>query len=210
LTALMLLQRVSRLDLVGHVFAFVEAMQMAMLAVGAALVPLAVEPFGSRWAPAAIGVLFVVSVGALAARIVSIDRNARVPITEMAILRATRLLGALPGPALETVARESSRVEVAAGTVVVTQGDPGTQYFAVISGELAVSIDGTDRARLARGDGFGEIALLRDVPRTATVRAVTDAVLLAVDRDPFLTAVTGHLRTHERATSIASGYTTPT
>jgi Cyclic nucleotide-binding domain len=205
-----LLQRVSRLDLVGHVFAFVEAMQMAMLAVGAALVPLAVEPFGSRWAPAAIGVLFVVSVGALAARIVSIDRNARVPITEMATLRATPLLGALPGPALETVARESSRVEVAAGTVIVTQGDPGTQYFAVISGELAVSINGTDRARLTRGDGFGEIALLRDVPRTATVRAVTDAVLLAVDREPFLTAVTGHLRTHERATSIASGYTTPT
>jgi len=206
LTALMLLQRVSRLDLVGHVFALVEAMQMAMLAIGAALVPLAVQLFGSHWAPAAIGVLFVALVGALGAPIVLIDRNARVPITEMAILRVTPLLGALPGPALETIARESSRIEVPAGEVVVRQGDAGTQYFAVISGEMMVSIDGTDQTRLERGDGFGEIALLRDVPRAATVRAVTDAVLLAMDRDPFLTAVTGHLPTRDRATSIASGY----
>ena len=55
----MLLQRVSRLDLIAQVFALVEALQMAMLAVGAALVPLAVHLFGSHWAPAAIGVLFV-------------------------------------------------------------------------------------------------------------------------------------------------------
>ena len=98
------------------------------------------------------------------------------------------------------------RIEVPAGEVVVRQGDAGTQYFAVISGEMMVSIDGTDQTRLERGDGFGEIALLRDVPRAATVRAVTDAVLLAMGRDPFLTAVTGHLPTRDRATSIASGY----
>jgi CRP-like cAMP-binding protein len=152
----------------------------------------------------------VVLVGVLAPQIVSIDRKARVPITEMAILRATALLGALPGPALETIARESARVEVAADTVVVRQGDTGTQYFAVISGRLLVLVDGTERRQLERGDGFGEIALLRDVPRAATVRAVTDAVLLAIDRDPFLTAVTGHLPTRDRATSIASGYVDPT
>ena len=75
LTALMLLQRVSRLDLLGHVFALVEALQMAMLAVGAALVPLAVQLFGSEWAPAAVGVLFVALVAVLAARIVGIDRD---------------------------------------------------------------------------------------------------------------------------------------
>jgi hypothetical protein len=206
LTALMLLQRVSRLDLLGHVFALVESLQMAMLAVGAAMVPLAVNLFGSHWAPAAIGVLFMVLVAGFGTRVVLIDSHARVPITEMAALRATPLFGALPGPALETVAREARRVEVSAGDVVVRQGDPGVEYFAVISGNLIVSRDGEERAELTRGDAFGEIALLREVPRTATVRAVTDAVLLAVDREPFLTAVTGHGTTRERASSIASAH----
>ena len=209
LTALMLLQRVSRLDLLGHVFALVESLQMAMLAVGAAIVPLAVNLFGSRWAPAAIGVLFVGLVAGFGTRVVLIDRHARVPITEMALLRATPLFGALPGPALETVAREARRVEVAAGHVVVRQGDPGVEYFAVVSGSLLVMRDGDEGAELTRGDAFGEIALLREVPRTATVRATTDAVLLAVDREPFLTAVTGHGTTRERASTIASAHLDP-
>jgi CRP-like cAMP-binding protein len=79
-------------------------------------------------------------------------------------------------------------------------------YFAVISGNLVVSINGTDQTELKRGDGFGEIALLRDAPRTATVRAVSDAVLLAIDREPFLTAVTGHAATHNRASSITAAH----
>ena len=209
LTALMLLQRVSRLDLLGHVFALVESLQMAMLAVGAALVPLAVNLFGSHWAPAAIGVLFVALVAGFGTRVVVIDRHARVPITEMAALRATPLFGALPGPALETVAREARRLEVAAGELVVRQGDPGTEYFAVISGDLVVSRDGEDVAELTRGDAFGEIALIREVPRTATVRAKTNALLLSVEREPFLTAVTGHGTTRERASSIASAHLAP-
>jgi hypothetical protein len=206
LTALMLLQRVSRLDIIAQVFALVEALQMAMLAVGAALVPLAVDLFGAHWAPAAVGVLFAAFTAIIGTSVVLIDRNARVPITEMAALRATPLFGALPGPALETVAREARRIEAKAGTAVVVQGEPGMEYFVVISGNLVVSIDGTDRTELKRGDGFGEIALLRDVPRAATVRAVSDAVLLAVHREPFLTAVTGHTATSNRASSITAAH----
>ena len=82
----------------------------------------------------------------------------------MAALRATPLFAALPGPALETVAREARRVEAASGEVVVRQGEPGMEYFAVVSGCLTVSIDGKDRAELRRGDAFGEIALIREVP----------------------------------------------
>jgi CRP-like cAMP-binding protein len=168
-----------------------------------------VQLFGSHWAPAAVGVLFTLLVGGLGGRIVMIDRRAHVPITEMACLRATPLFGALPGPALETVAREARRVAAEAGDVVVRQGDPGTEYFAVISGQLVVSIDGARRGELRRGDGFGEIALIRDVPRMATVRATTDVVLLAVDREPFLIAVTGHAATRDRASSIAAAYLDP-
>ena len=206
LTALLLLQRVSRLDLLGHIFALVEALQMAMLAVGAAAVPLVVQLFGSHWAPAAVGALFALLVATLGTRIVLIDRDAQVPLTEMATLRATPLFAALPGPALETVAREAQRIEAPAGAVVVRQGDQGSEFFAVVSGRLSVSIDGEELAELGRGDGFGEIALIRNVSRTATVRATTDAVLLTVGREPFLTAVTGHGVTHERASSIAAAH----
>jgi hypothetical protein len=209
LTSLMLLQRVSRLDLIGHVFSLVEALQMSMLAVGAAIVPLAVRWFDSDWAPAGVGVLFVLLVGALGTQIVLIDRHARVPVTEMAALRATPLFGALPGPALETVAREARRLEAPAGAEVVGQGDLGMEYFVVVTGHLMVVKDGEEVRELVRGDGFGEIALIRDVPRTATVRALTDAVLLAVERDPFLTAVTGHATTHDRASSIAESHFDP-
>jgi MFS family permease len=209
LTALMLLQRVTRLDLLGHVFALVEALQMAMLALGAAIVPLAVKLFGSEWAPGSLGVLFMALLALVATRIVHIDRHARVPITEMATLRATPLFGALPGPALETVAREARRVEVAAGRDVVVQGESGREYYAVISGHLVVSIDGAIRAELGRGDAFGEIALLRDVPRMATVRATDETVLLAVDREPFLTAVTGHAVTRATASSITARHLDP-
>jgi MFS family permease len=209
LTARMLLQRVSRLDLIGRVFALVEALQMAMLALGAAIVPLAVAVFGSDGAPAAIGILFAVVVGALGTRIVLIDRDARVPITEMALLRATPLFGALPGAALETVAREARRIDVNAGDAIVRQGDRGMEYYAIVSGTVLVSVGGVDQRELRRGEGFGEIALLRDVPRSATVRAISDAVLLAVDRQPFLTAVTGHAATRSRASSIATAHLDP-
>ena len=124
----------------------------------------------------------------------------------MATLRATPLFGALPGPALETVAHEARRIEAKAGTAIVVQGEPGMEYYAVVSGSLMVSIDGTERSELGRGDGFGEMALLRDVPRAATVRAISDAVLLAVARDPFLTAVTGHAATSDHASSITATY----
>ena len=204
LTSLMLLQRVSRLDLIGHVFALVEALQMMMLAIGVAIVPLAVHLFGAHWTPAAVGMFLVLLAAALGMRVVYIDRHARVPVTEMAVLRSTSLFGALPGPALETVAREAQRVEIPAGDVIVQQGDPGVEYFAVISGRLAVAIDSTDRRELGPGDDFGEVALIRDVPRSATVRAITDAVLLVVDRQTFLTAVTGHATTLNRASSIAT------
>jgi len=69
----------------------------------------------------------------------------------------------------------------------------------VEAGRLRVTVDGAAAGELGPGDSFGEIALLRDVPRTATVTALTDVDLLTLERDEFITAVTGHPESAEAA-----------
>jgi CRP-like cAMP-binding protein len=90
-------------------------------------------------------------------------------------------------------------VAVSAGSVLIRQGDAGDRCYVVAAGELTVSANGRDVATLGPGGHVGEIALLRDVPRTATVTAATDAQLLALERDEFLRALTGHEPAHAAA-----------
>ena len=94
------------------------------------------------------------------------------------------------------------RVEVTAGTRVIRQGDPGDRFYIVTRGRLAVEVDGRVMATLSDGDQFGEIALLRNVPRTATVTAIEPTELLALGRDAFLAAVTGSRPSSIRANEL--------
>ena len=94
-------------------------------------------------------------------------------------------------------------VSVRPGDVVVRQGDAGDRFYVVARGEVEVDVDGRAGDVLGEGDHFGEIALLRDVPRTATVRARTDAELLALDRDEFIAAVTGNAESARAAHAVA-------
>jgi len=91
---------------------------------------------------------------------------------------------------------------VPAGTVLIRQGDPGDTYYAIAAGELDVRQDGHLLHRCGRGEGVGEIALLRAIPRVATVVAHTAATVYALDREPFLTAVLGHAPTQRQADRI--------
>jgi CRP-like cAMP-binding protein len=116
----------------------------------------------------------------------------------MARLRAVPIFAPLAAPALEGLARSVVPVHAAAGTTVIEQGDAGDRFYVVVDGELAVSTGRT----LRRGDSFGEIALLRDVPRTASVRAVTPVRLDALDKETFLTAVTGHPASRRAADDV--------
>ena len=87
---------------------------------------------------------------------------------------------------------------------MIVQGEAGERFYVISDGEATVSVDGVQHARLGPGDSFGEIALLRDVPRTATVTAASELSLLALERDDFIAAVTGHAPSSEAAGAVVS------
>ena len=109
----------------------------------------------------------------------------------------------LRGPAATRLADRIEIVTAQPGDVVITEGESGDRYYLVVAGRLAVTIGGEVVGELVAGGSFGEIALLRDVPRMATVTCVTAVELYAISRDDFLTAVTGHPRSLATATQIA-------
>ena len=118
-----------------------------------------------------------------------------------ALALAMTIFGVLPGLALERVGRNAVPIAVPAGTTVITEGERGDRYYAIADGTFSVSRADGIQTSLGPGEGFGEIALLRDVPRTATVVATSDARLLIVHRDEFLEALTGEAVTvaHQQA-----------
>lgn len=187
-----LLQRVTPAPVVGRVFGVLESILLLTVALGAVVAPLLVSALGTRGALLVAGLLLpalvLPSVGALR----QLDAEARVPRDELKLLAHVPFLRSLPEPALERLARSAERDGAEAGETIVRQHDTGDRFYVVASGELEVLVDGAPIRRLYDGDYFGEIALLRDVPRTATVRARRASELLAVERDDFLTAVTGY------------------
>ena len=121
----------------------------------------------------------------------------------LALVRGVPMLAALPPPVQERLAHVLVPVTVPAGEIVVREGETGDRFWIIEEGQALVSIDGQPVRQLGPGDSFGEIALLRDVPRTATVQAGDeDLVLRGLDRDEFLPAVTGHGEAHEVADAV--------
>jgi CRP-like cAMP-binding protein len=125
-------------------------------------------------------------------------------VVEVALLRSVPMLSLLSPPTLESLARALTPADVPAGVDVVTQGEEGDRFYVIADGEVEVVADGTHVATLRRGDGFGEIALMYDVPRTATVRTRTEVRLYALGREDFLVALTGHLPAQTLAQGLAS------
>jgi hypothetical protein len=135
-----------------------------------------------------------------------VDLAADVPVVAIRLLRSLPLFAPLPGPALESLGRSAASLEVNAGETIIRAGDEGDRYYAIVAGRFDVTgADGRTRS-LERGSGFGEVALVADVPRTATVVAGTSGTLLAIDRGPFLTAVTGHAGAARMAWRAAREY----
>lgn len=189
-TARTLLQRVARADLLARVFGVLEGLEMVGLAAGSLLAPALIALGGAAAALVGVGLLLPVAALPVGRRLIDIDRHATVPVVEIALLRSLRMFSLLPPATLESLARALEPLTVDAATDVVVQGDEGDLLYVIADGEVDVLFDGTRIATLGRGAAFGEIALMHDVPRTATVRTRTTTHLLTLDRDHFLGALT--------------------
>jgi MFS family permease len=186
-----LLQRSAPDEVLARVFGVLESLLLLTVGLGALVAPLLLDVLGTRGALVAAGALLPVLVLPAWPTLAAIDRAARIPTEQLELLRSNAIFAPLPPTTLEQLADALEERRVSAGEEVVRQGDHGDRFYLVGEGKLEVIIDGRPAQWLGPRDSFGEIALLRDVPRTATVRAGTDALLYALERSEFLSAVTG-------------------
>jgi MFS family permease len=200
--AVTLLQRVVADQVLARVFGVLQSIFVATIGLGAILSPLMIELFGIRGALIATGALLPVLSALLWRRLRVLDEIGLIPQRELDLLRRVPIFRPMPGATLEHLAASLISVHVPTGEEIIRQGEPGDRFYVLAEGEVEVSSDGQPVAALGKGDYFGEIALLRDVPRTATVRAKTDVELYALERDEFLSAVTGHPASAEAADAV--------
>jgi MFS family permease len=189
--AFTLLQRgVPRSDRMA-VFGVLEAVASLGVTAGGAVAPILLAAFGDRGALAIAGAILPIAAVALWARVHRVDRDAVLPERQLRLLRGVPLFASLPLTALERLAEAVRPLRQPAGATILREGEPGRDYFLIASGTVDVSVGGRHVSSATVADGFGEISLLRDVPRTATVVARTDVELEVVESEDFLAAVAG-------------------
>jgi MFS family permease len=186
-----LMARLAPDDVLARVFGVLESLGALTVGLGAIVASLMIELSGLRVALVVVGLVCPVLVTAAWLRLRRLDRSIGVRDSEIGLLQAVSMLSPLPLPAIEQLARGLEPVSVLTGHVVFNQGDVGDRFYVIESGEAEVIGDGRLVATLGQGQAFGEIALLRRIRRTATVRAVSALRLQALTSDHFLPVVTG-------------------
>jgi hypothetical protein len=186
-----LIQRIVPDEVLTRVLAVVWGVSMGAVALGSIAAPVLVEAAGPRPALVIVGAILPLLTLLSWRSLVEIDKSVAAPTAGLTLVDAVPMFAPLSIAAKEYMARRLVSVLVSAGDVVIRAGDPGDRFYIVADGEFDVVADGAHR-KMGGGDYFGEIALLRDVPRTATVKAVVDGQLYALERADFLAAVTSH------------------
>jgi CRP-like cAMP-binding protein len=187
----------------ARVFGAVQSLWVGTIGVGAIVAPILIAAFDVRGALLITGALLPILATLLRGRLAELD-EAPVPERELELLLGIDIFSPLPPPTLESLARSLIPVRVEAGREIVREGEPGDRFYIIDSGEVEVVSDGRVLNVEGPGEYFGEISLLRDVPRTATVRAQDDVELRALERDDFIAAVTGHAVSAEVADSVVA------
>ncbi len=194
--ALTIMQRAVPDAVLGRALGALDGLMLGTLGLGSVLAPVLVGLVGAKAALVITGALLPVLALLTRPRLRAIDRTAAEPAAT-GLLRGVALLAPLPEPVLERLARESASASFPAGATIIREGDRGDRFYVVSSGTVEIL-----GRRFGPGEAFGEIALLRDVPRTATATALTDVSLVTLEGAPFVAAVTGHAPSVAEADSV--------
>jgi hypothetical protein len=173
----------------GRVYSLIEVLYAAGTGAGALVAPALIRAVGLPASLAVVGAGFGVLAIITRRALSQLDAGQQEAGRIRELLRGITFLAPLPLPRLERLVRRAQPLTVPAGTEVITAGDPGTEFYAIADGMAEIVEYGRTPGP---GSGFGEIALLADVPRTATVRALTDLTLWSLDRVSFVAAVSSY------------------
>ena len=200
-----LLQRAAPSRAMARVFGVLESLTMLGLAAGSVVAGLLVASAGIRVALVGVGAVVPLAVLLLWLPLRAVERGAPAPEAELlALVRSLPIFAPLPAPAVERILASLERLEMPVGETLIREGEPGDRFYILAEGDVDV-LQGGARIAVRHGvDILGEIALLRNIPRTATVVAATPLVLYALDRAPFLEAVTGHPQARLSAEQVAA------
>ena len=198
-----MLQRLGSDETLARALAVLETSRFGAMALGSIAVPALIGLLGVRGAVIAVAAILPAFALARWSALRALEIGAPVEEDRFRLLREHPIFAPLPMDTLERLSHDLVAVNPVAGKEIVTQGEPGKRFYLIAGGEVEIRIDGAFRHRQCAGDCFGEIALLNDLPRTATVVAMPGCRLLALDRRHFVGAVTGHLRSDEAAATVA-------
>jgi len=197
-----LMYRLASDETMGRVISALEAGRLLAMALGSLGAILLVEWLHPDGALIVLGALMPVFVVVCWARLRAFEVGAPVAEGPYHLLRENSIFAPLPIATVERLSHDLTPIEFGAGEEVIVQGDHGDRFFVIETGKVEVFENGEFRRHEGPGESFGEIALLHDVPRTATVRTTEPTRLLALEREQFLTAVTGHRRSHQLAGDV--------
>ncbi|TWP36922.1 MFS transporter [Leekyejoonella antrihumi] len=196
-------QRIVPDEVLSRGYGAMESMSMASMTAGAFMAPVLVHLLGLRATLAVPSIIVIILAFSRFARMRGLDARLREP-PELALLRTIPLFEPLDPPMLESLARQVVTVEVPAGNVVISAGEASDRFYLIDSGVVEVTQDDRVLRREGPGEFFGEIGLLRDVPRTATITAVGDTKLLALERADFLGVLAGTAEGRSRAEDVVA------
>ena len=197
-----MIQRLVGDDVMTRVFGINESLQTGAESLGGLAVPILVVAIGPGGALIALGIFLALVAVVAAPVLLRADRIDPAILRDLAIVRAVPMFSPLSAPVVERLAAYAEHSAAAPGAAVITEGEHGDRFYIVLSGRVAISAQGRDAGEIGPGGWFGEIALIRDVPRTATVRAIEPTELLAIRREPFLEALTGQARSRALASDV--------